>query len=103
MSTDITSYSTLNTYSVLAGNKIISQYTTTVTTGKFGSSQGSLYINGTNDDLNVSTALSELNSLVSSINTLSPTPLSTFSGFISIGPNIRYNSSTLNLSGKTIF
>jgi len=103
MSTDITSYPTLNTYAVLASNKIISQYTTTVTNGKFGSSQGSLYINGTNDDLNVSTAVSELNSLVSSINTISPTPLSTFSGFISIVPNIRYNSSTLNLSGKTIF
>ena len=102
MSTNIydPSYSTLNTYAVLAYSGITVS-TITITNGLYGSSPTATYTGtfvGTSDDTNAGTAQGELTALVGAINTytsgLPSSTLGTITGPITLYPNTNYNSSS---------
>ena len=106
MSINISDYTTLNTYAVLAHSGITSVGTTNIDNGNYGSWPNASYtgtINGTVDSGNAETAQEELILLVEEIDNISITATTTGgSGTITYTPG-RYNStSSINYDNATI-
>lgn len=71
MSTDIHTYTTLDTYAILAGSGITTVDTTTITHGVYGSSPTATYTGpfvGSEDSGNAAAAQTNLTNLVAAIN-----------------------------------
>jgi hypothetical protein len=109
---NINSYTTLNTYAVLAGSGITTVNTTTISNGFYGSSPTASYtgtfVGTAGTTTNNSTAASQIISLRGDIEayrtTLGPSTAipSPVSGVITLLPNVNYSAVVITFSGVSI-
>jgi hypothetical protein len=95
MSTNISDYTVLNTYAVLASSGITTINTTTITNGVYGTPAGTGIVGsfiGTLDGANATTAQTQLTTLVNAINAVTITSTITGGGGIITYTPGRYNS-----------